>query len=121
MKLTFRLKGGPGSGHFDHKGRIRHQGGSLPNNITDKAVKRGKIVGRMFDDNIHVRDYSLQTLDEYIKDSVKPKTPYTLGYSKDVAIEDHRAYVEQAIEDGLSIPPEVLEDYPDLISKVNKG
>ena len=30
MKLTFRLKGGEGSGHFDHVGIPNHQGGSLP-------------------------------------------------------------------------------------------
>jgi hypothetical protein len=30
MKLTFRLKGGEGSGHFDHRGIPDHQGGSLP-------------------------------------------------------------------------------------------
>jgi hypothetical protein len=30
---------------------------------------------------------------------------------------DHKGYVEQALKDGLPVPPEVLADYPDLAAK----
>lgn len=34
MKFTIRLKGGPGSGHFGHKGRPGQEGGSLPRDLS---------------------------------------------------------------------------------------
>lgn len=37
-KLTIRLKGGPGSGHFGHKGRPGQEGGSLPSDSSASAV-----------------------------------------------------------------------------------
>jgi len=39
MKFTLRLKGGPGSGHFGHKGRPGHKGGSLPKDGQASAVQ----------------------------------------------------------------------------------
>ena len=46
MKLAFRLKGGPGSGHRDHKGIPNHQGGSLPADKSPVAKSAGTLVHR---------------------------------------------------------------------------
>lgn len=37
-KLILRLKGGPGSGHFGHKGIPGHKGGSLPAGSSASAI-----------------------------------------------------------------------------------
>ena len=37
MKLTIRLKGGPGSGFYGHKGRKGQEGGSLPRDASQSA------------------------------------------------------------------------------------
>jgi hypothetical protein len=44
----------------------------------------------------------------------KQKTPPDLLPS---LAEQHRAAVEQALQSGMSVPPEVLAGYPELIAK----
>ena len=38
MRYTIRLKGSAGSGHFGHKGRPGHQGGSLPRDESSSTI-----------------------------------------------------------------------------------
>jgi hypothetical protein len=40
--------------------------------------------------------------------------PRFRGLSRSVYTEPHRAFVEAALAEGLSVPPRVLSDYPDL-------
>jgi hypothetical protein len=43
MGVTVVLKGGPGSGHYGHKGRPGEQGGSLPEGTTQSATDYGMV------------------------------------------------------------------------------
>jgi len=55
-----------------------------------------------------------QTKEEYLE---KMK-PYQLDST---SLRFHRVAIESAISRGESIPREVLEDYPDLLKKINKS
>ena len=57
-EYRIRLKGGPGSGHYGHKGIPGHQGGSLP--------KDGKNSGNITAD---------------VNTPMRELTPYMLSYS----------------------------------------
>ena len=86
------------------------------------AFERGRKVGFLdrWGRNFEAFEYLygsndwLATIDEYIVLEVCPRTPYELEYSEEMARGDHRSMVEDAIEDGLPVPDEVLADYPDL-------
>lgn len=73
------------------------------------AAKRGEEIGVVFDDGIHTPEWWLMTREEYIQVNVHPRTAYSMGYSKEVAIGDHQAYVEHALEEGYTVPQIVLE------------
>ena len=44
MKITFRFKGGEGSGHFDHEGIPNHRGGSLPEGENRSSKPKEKVL-----------------------------------------------------------------------------
>ena len=78
------------------------------------AFERGRKVGFEAFEYLYGSNDWLATIDEYIVLEVCPRTPYELEYSEEVARCSHRFTVEDAIEDGLPVPDEVLADYPDL-------
>lgn len=60
-KLTFRLKGGPGSGHKDHKGIPGHHGGSLPDGKSGgPAMDANWVEGDEIDSDKHTGTMSKQ-------------------------------------------------------------
>ena len=62
------------------------------------------------------RAYWTLTQEQYIAITYEPKTPFG-HYSyedTDLAKEDHKCFVKDAILEGLEVSDEVLKDYPDL-------
>lgn len=83
-----------------------------------RAIKHGEV----FDGGIYSPNYHFMTKEEYLKTHVRPKTPYSAGYSYKVALEDHEIFVEEALKMNMIVPEEVLADYPDLkIGKADKS
>jgi hypothetical protein len=60
MKLTFRYKGGEGSGHFDHSGRPGKHGGSLPGKGGESSTPR-TFADRTFDEKYEITDVEFDT------------------------------------------------------------
>lgn len=74
MKLTIRLKGGPGSGHHGHKGIPGHRGGSLPRegSAASSSSKSNIDIGRdgiggkfYYGNSMSIRDLSDQVVYRY--------------------------------------------------------
>lgn len=82
----------------------------------ESATKRGKNIDIVFDDEIHTSNYWLTTQQEYIDISYTPKTQTSDEYDVELAKEDHKAFVEEALENNKPVPKEVLKDYPGLVA-----
>ena len=67
-----------------------------------------------------VRDYWTLTQSQYIAISYEPGTVYGLSSYDDeeLAKEDHESFVDEAIENGISVHNDVLKDYPHLKAKL---
>jgi len=75
MKLTLRLKGGPGSGHWGHAGRLGKVGGSLPGNVA-LSIRTGKTAEeRRIRKLVTVGKLPESELDRFIKKPERPLVP----------------------------------------------
>lgn len=71
MKLTIRFKGGPGSGHYGHKGIPGHKGGSLPRGESASSVpSNNKLMWRESDS---IRDLEDELIGEMKRSGKKFK------------------------------------------------
>ncbi|MFA5035668.1 MAG: hypothetical protein WC479_00625 [Candidatus Izemoplasmatales bacterium] len=101
MKFTLRLKGGLGSGHYGHKGRPGHQGGSLPEGSSASAVDKWFSGSKVVD-----------TKGNPI--TVYHGTPNSLVYNTNYSKELHNAIVRIYKDTGRINPPSIDDINKDL-------
>lgn len=92
MKLTIRLKGGKGSGHFGHKGIPGHKGGSLPSDSsgTDFDKKQNTSVsGELYKLSPYVKKVPHIRLQEEYDLTVNSMKGFGLNYSNRQNVTDY--------------------------------